>query len=89
MTNKQPAETFPVCEFLNEEIVARGWSVETFCARTGLSRHLAEEIRKGHRRLTKLTATCLELGMGISRDCWLRLQEYHESAEETKKQEQA
>lgn len=70
--------TFPICEFLRDELDARGWSVETVCERTGLQRYVAEELLAGKRRLTKLTALCLEAGFGISADTWLRLQDEHE-----------
>ncbi len=75
---KQTPLTFPVCEYLREEVEARGWSIETFCQETSMGRQLAEEILSGHKRLTKLTAYCLEKGMGVSSECWLRLQESHE-----------
>ena len=79
---KQTPLTFPVCEHLREEIDARGWSLETFCERTGLRRDLAEEILSGHRRVTRMTAQCLGWAFGCSSEIFLRLQESHEKGGE-------
>ena len=74
MAKRRP-ERFPVCEYLRDELEARGWSVETFCERTGLRRDVAEELLAGSRSITKLTALCLEHGLGCRAATWLRLQE--------------
>lgn len=71
----QPAERFPVCEYIQDEIDARGWTRETFALRSGLRCDVVDEILAGRRRLTRITALCVGNAFGVDAGTWLRLQE--------------
>jgi len=75
MTQKRiPAETFPVGEFIAEELEARFWSHADLAARTGLSPDEVTAIIEGKRQLLCRDAEALGRAFGTSAELWLRLQ---------------
>ena len=75
------AERFHPGEYVADEIAARGWSLETFCARSGLQRHFAEELLAKQARVTWLVARCLARAFGVDASTWLRLQKAYDGEE--------
>lgn len=83
---KQPAEVFPVYDFVKEEMEARGWSVDDLLNHMPGDRDLnqltldimeatpklAADLRKGM-RLGDQTASDLAQAFGTSREFWLNL----------------
>ncbi len=69
-----PAETFPVGEFIADELAARKWSNADLAARTGLSPREVADIIDGTRRIHVKDAEAIGRAFGTSAELWLRLQ---------------
>ena len=78
MSNPPQAERFHPGEYVGDELKARGWSIETFCERSGLRRDLVDELIAGRRSVTRMTAFCLAQAFGSSEQTWLRLQKSYD-----------
>ena len=75
MTDKQiPDETFPVGEYIADELAARKWSNSGLASRTGMSRGKIADIIAGKRKILARDAEAIGRAFGTSAELWLRLQ---------------
>lgn len=73
--NDELAEVFPLCDFLREELKARGWTYHNLAFRTGLDEKVARGITEDpNRKLSKREARRLEIALGMSHHFFLRIQ---------------
>lgn len=68
------AETFPVCDFVNEELAARGWTTEHFTAQLRWLPSMTRRLLDGRLRIGEYEARDLARVFGTSVDLWLNLQ---------------
>lgn len=73
----QLAETFPVGEFLAEELEARDWSQGDFAEILGRPAQFVSEIITGKKEITRESAAQIGAALGTSADYWLNLQNTH------------
>lgn len=78
VTDRLPAEVFPVGEYLRDEIEARGWTVAEFAAILGRPTPAISEILNGHKEITAQTATEIAAATGTEAATWLRLQDSYQ-----------
>ena len=69
-----PAEVFPPCEYLVEEMAARGWSKVDFVRMSGLDLPTVEELCAGTRKVTVGIAAHLGAAFGHNPAVWANLQ---------------
>ena len=77
---RKPAEVFHPGEYLADELSERGWSIGTFCSLSGLRSNVVEELIKGNRNVTRLTALCLANALGVKSQTWINLQRTFDQA---------
>lgn len=70
---EDPAETFPACEYLREELAARGWHAADLAAAIGLSLPETEALLRGERWITASLSERLGRAFGCSEAFWMRL----------------
>ena len=69
-----PAEAFPPGEYLQDELDARGWSIEDLAERIGWPTEGLRAVAEGRRRVSKLVAKALAEAFGTHAQTWLNLQ---------------
>lgn len=69
-----PAEAFPPCDFLREELAERGWSVEELADRAVLPVADVAALVAGTRGITARHSERLSVALGTSAEYWQRLQ---------------
>jgi len=79
-SSRKASETFPPCEYVREELEARGWSAASLAEKGKCSLAFAEEIVNGCRRVTRLVAYILATAFGTSQEVWLNLQKAHDDS---------
>ena len=72
--HKVPAEVFPPSEYIQDELDARGWSLDQFVIMAGLPAAEAKRLVKGDVRITPRLALALSRAFGSSGTLWYRLQ---------------
>ena len=73
MSDRQPAEVFPLCDFLSEELACRQWTAADLVATTWMGVTRAEEILAGG-KINMKEAELLSSRLGVSPGCLLTLQ---------------
>lgn len=68
-----PAEAFPVGEYIQEELVERGWTFADLAGRTGMFVAEVEELIGGDRKLLVRDAERLEVALGVRATTLLNL----------------
>jgi HTH-type transcriptional regulator/antitoxin HigA len=71
---RKPAEIFPPCELIEDELKARGWTRETLAREMDCSLKIVEETLAGKRRITLMMACMLSDAFGTSVQFWRNLQ---------------
>jgi plasmid maintenance system antidote protein VapI len=66
MTNNTPAEGYSPGEYLDDELVVRGWTLAGFAERIGLPASVIKEIINGDREITSDIALAFSAGFGTS-----------------------
>ena len=79
MEERIPADVFPPCQFIEEELEERGWSREVLAQEMGCSLRLVEEILANKRRLTLMTACMLANAFGTGATFWRNLQSAYDN----------
>ncbi len=75
MTDKRiPDETFPVGEYIADELAARKWSNAELASRTGLAPSEIVDIILGTKKILAKDAEAIGRAFGTSAELWLRLQ---------------
>lgn len=69
------AETFPVGEFLAEELDERGWTIEEFSIILGLPETSVKDVIAGRSEISPQTARRIGAALGTSAQLWLNLQD--------------
>ena len=69
-----PAEVFPPCDFIKEELEERGWTRETLAKEMDCSLKLVDEILANKRRVTLMIACMLGNAFGTGATFWCNLQ---------------
>jgi plasmid maintenance system antidote protein VapI len=73
-----PAETFPVAEFIKEEMKARGWNETDLAIHGELTVSLVVDLLFGSVRVTPTIARGLAKAFGTGPELWLNLEESHQ-----------
>lgn len=73
MSERVPAEEFPVGEFLQEELDAREWSQQKLADILGWPLLLVSELVASQRAITPAIAQGLSVAFGTSPDYWIGL----------------
>lgn len=73
MTDRTPAETFPACEYMKDEIAARGWTTPDLAAAIGLSLSETDALLAGEKRITASLSERLGRAFGVSPEFWARI----------------
>jgi HTH-type transcriptional regulator/antitoxin HigA len=65
--------------FIQDELSARGWSIDTLAEKSGIQRYRLEEMLAGKVAVTPIAALGLAQAFGTSKDLWTNLQAYYEA----------
>ncbi len=79
MNERMPAEVFPPCVFIKEELEERGWSKESLAREMDCSVVRVEEILANKRRVTLMIAHMLSNAFGTGATFWLNIQSAYDS----------
>ena len=79
MTDRIPAEVFPPCDLIKEELKERGWSKETLAKEMDCSLMRVEELLAGKRRITLMIACMLSGAFGTGVVFWRNLQSAYDN----------
>lgn len=71
----EPAEAFPVGEYLRDEIESRGWTLTDFADIVGRPQQAISQIINGHKEITPRTASEIAAATGTNAETWLQLQD--------------
>ncbi|MBI4897585.1 MAG: HigA family addiction module antidote protein [Actinobacteria bacterium] len=71
----QPAEVFPVGDYLRDEIESRGWTLTDFADILGRPQQVVSQIINGHKEITARTAAEIAAATGTNAETWLQLQD--------------
>jgi len=82
MEERIPAEVFPPCDLIKEEMEERGWSKEVLAEEMGCKLRLLEEILANKRRITLMTACMLSNAFGTGAAFWFNLQSAYDKYKE-------
>ena len=67
---RQPAELFPVGEFIRDEMMARHWTVVDLAGRMGRSVLFVEQLINGEHEVTRGISEDLGKALGSEPDTW-------------------
>jgi len=70
------------CEYLQEEMKARGWSPDQLAEKSDLSLYATTKLLAGRWRMTPLYAHAIGKAFGTGAHCWLKLQAIEDAAAE-------
>jgi addiction module HigA family antidote len=70
----RPAEVFHPGEYINDERIARGWTVEQLAVECGFTTEYTQRIIDGKVTVKTLSANMLARAFGTSARLWLNLQ---------------
>ena len=73
----QLAQRFPPSEYLQDEIIERGWTEDDLAQRMGIAPSQAVALLGGNLTVDADIAAALAKALGTSATVWLRLQERH------------
>jgi len=68
------AQTFPVGDYLCDELDARGWSQAHLAGLMGRPTQVINEIINGKKAITTRTAFELDIALGVPAETWLTVQ---------------
>jgi HTH-type transcriptional regulator/antitoxin HigA len=75
---RRPAEVFRPGEYVRDELIARGWTVDDLADKSGLMRQTLESlIREDHEPMTQEIAEGLSRALGTSVVIWLNMDRYY------------
>lgn len=74
MSERTPAEVFPVADFVREEMTARGWTPDDLARMGNWTRLALDALLSGTEPLTEQDALNLERCFGSSQQFWLNLE---------------
>lgn len=73
MKKRVPAERFPISDYIQEELDARGWTHEALSAESRLSLARIDGLLANKRPLTRIDAHGLGNAFGTGPEIWLNL----------------
>jgi HTH-type transcriptional regulator/antitoxin HigA len=75
---RKPAEVFPPCEYILEEMKERGWSRAELIRMSGLDGGTVDAVLAGTRKVTVTIASHLAAAFGTNVELWCNLQRYYD-----------
>jgi HTH-type transcriptional regulator/antitoxin HigA len=73
MSDRRPAEVFPVGEYIRDELTGRGWTYADLAGRTGMSPQEVEDICAGVKPFLAKHAVAVGRAFGTGEVFWLNL----------------
>jgi len=82
---RQPAQVFHPGEYIEDELIARDWTVGKLADEMKISEWYLNQIINGNRGIARFTAVKLSIAFGTSIELWVNLQAAYDSSVELTK----